>query len=79
VIRYDLRGFGRSSRPAEPFTRLGDLRELLDHFGIEEVLAGGPLLAAQDRDSLVRLGLRTWAPAGADDAVAALMRRAVSS
>jgi pimeloyl-ACP methyl ester carboxylesterase len=26
VIRYDLRGFGRSSRPVQPFTRLGDLR-----------------------------------------------------
>jgi pimeloyl-ACP methyl ester carboxylesterase len=124
VIRYDLRGFGRSSRPVQPFTRLGDLRALLDHFGIEEAVAVGhsggggtalglavyhpdrvraltliapgihdypwpaddpyfgacgPLIAAQDRDSLVRLGLRTWAPGGADGGVTAMMRRAVSS
>jgi pimeloyl-ACP methyl ester carboxylesterase len=38
-----------------------------------------PLIAVQDRDSLVRLGLRTWAPAGTDDAITAMMRRAVSS
>jgi len=124
VIRYDLRGFGRSSRPAEPFTRLGDLEALLGHFGIEEaVVVGhsggggtalglalrhpgrvrglvlvapgirdypwpaddpfhrecGPLMSAGDRDGLVRLGLRTWGPAGAGDAITAMMRRAVSS
>jgi 3-oxoadipate enol-lactonase len=33
----------------------------------------------EDRDSLVRLGLRTWAPAGAEDAITATMGRAVSS
>jgi 3-oxoadipate enol-lactonase len=38
-----------------------------------------PLIALEDRDSLVRLGLRTWAPAGADDAITAMMGRAVSS
>jgi pimeloyl-ACP methyl ester carboxylesterase len=124
VIRYDLHGFGRSSRPVQPFTRLDDLQALLDHFGIEEAVAVGhsggggtalglavhhpdrvraltliapgihdypwpaddpffgecsPLIAVQDRDSLVRLGLRTWAPAGTDDAITAMMRRAVSS
>jgi pimeloyl-ACP methyl ester carboxylesterase len=124
VIRYDLRGFGRSSRPEQPFTRLGDLRAVLDHFGIDETVAVGhsggggtalglalhhrdrvsglvlvapgihdypwpaddpffrecsPLIAAEDRDSLLRLGLRTWAPAGVDDAITAMMRRAVSS
>jgi 3-oxoadipate enol-lactonase len=124
TIRYDLRGFGRSSRPAQPFTRLGDLQALLDHFGIEQAVAVGhsggggtalglalhhparvkgltliapgihdypwpaddpfyrecsPLIAVEDRDSLVRLGLRTWAPAGADDAITAMMGGAVSS
>ena len=37
------------------------------------------LIAAGDRGSLVSLGLRTWAPAGADAAIAAMMRGAVSS
>jgi pimeloyl-ACP methyl ester carboxylesterase len=31
VIRYDDRGFGRSPAPAVPFTRLADLRAVLDH------------------------------------------------
>ena len=124
VIRYDLRGFGRSSRPTEPFTRLGDLLALLDHFGIgDAVVVGhsggggtalglavhhpervralaliapgihdypwpaddafyrecGPLIKAADREALLRLGLRTWAPAGADDTITAMMRGAISS
>jgi 3-oxoadipate enol-lactonase len=37
------------------------------------------LIAAEDLDGLVRLGLRTWAPAGADGAVAGMLRGAVSS
>lgn len=124
VIRYDLRGFGRSSRPAQPFTRLGDLQAALDHLGVREAVAVGHsggggtalglavhypervravtliapgihdypwpatdaffrecghLIAAADQDGLVRLGLRTWAPAGADAAITAMMRGAVSS
>lgn len=124
VIRYDLRGFGHSSRPSRPFTRLDDLRAVLDHFGIRQAVAvghsggGGPalglavhcpertravtliapgihdypwpdddayfqecgsLIAAADRDRIFSLGLRTWAPAGADAEIAAMMRGAVSS
>ena len=124
VIRYDLQGFGRSSRPARPFTRLGDLRAVLDHFGIRQAAAVGHsggggtalglalqcpertravtliapgihdypwpdedpyflecgrLITAADQDELVRLGLRTWAPAGADATITAMVRGAVSS
>lgn len=124
VIRYDLRGFGRSSRPARPFTRLGDLRAVLDFFDIRQAVAVGHsggggtalgltlqcpertraavliapgihdypwpdndaylqecgrLIAAADHDRLVGLGLRTWAPAGTDASIAAMMRGAVSS
>jgi len=124
VIRYDLRGFGRSARPAQPFTRLEDVRAVLDHFGVPEAVAVGHsggggtalglalhypervgaltliapgihdypwpatdayfqecarLIAAADQDALVRLGLRTWAPAGADAAFTAMARGAVSS
>ena len=35
VIRYDVRGFGRSAVPAdEPYTHHGDLKALLGHLGI---------------------------------------------
>ncbi|BFV55251.1 3-oxoadipate enol-lactonase [Kitasatospora sp. CMC57] len=33
VIRYDLRGFGESARPAGPYRDTDDLRRLLDHLG----------------------------------------------
>jgi 3-oxoadipate enol-lactonase len=42
VIRYDLRGFGLSSRPEEPFTRLGDLVAVLDHFGVARAVRCAP-------------------------------------
>jgi pimeloyl-ACP methyl ester carboxylesterase len=32
---YDRRGFGESTSPDEPFSHVGDLRELLDGLGIE--------------------------------------------
>jgi pimeloyl-ACP methyl ester carboxylesterase len=35
VVRYDLRGFGRSSLPVAPFTHTGDLRALLAHLEID--------------------------------------------
>lgn len=124
VIRYDLRGFGRSARPTGPFTRAGDLLALLDQRGVGEAIVVGHsggggtalelallepgrirglvlvapgvhdypwpeddayfdecarLIEAEDRDALVRLGLRTWAPAGADEAVTAMLRGAVAS
>jgi pimeloyl-ACP methyl ester carboxylesterase len=36
VIRYDLRGYGRSALPAgTPYTHHGDLRALLDYLGLQ--------------------------------------------
>lgn len=35
VIRYDIRGFGRSDRPSGPFSNFEDLKELLSYLGIE--------------------------------------------
>ncbi|MFE5139791.1 alpha/beta fold hydrolase [Streptomyces fagopyri] len=37
VIRYDLRGFGRSAPPTGPFSETDDLRRLLDHLGHDRV------------------------------------------
>jgi 3-oxoadipate enol-lactonase len=124
TIRYDLRGFGRSSKPADPFTRLGDLRAVLDHLGVTRAAivshsgGGGPALGLalaepdrvtalvlvapgvhdypwpeddpymrevarlteeEDREGLVALGLRTWAPAGADEEIRDQFNGAVSS
>ncbi len=44
VIRYDLRGFGRSSRPSGPFSPTTDLLRVLETLGVE-------------RASLVGLGM----------------------
>lgn len=41
VIRYDDRGYGRSPAPSVPFTRLADLRAVLDHRGIAAALVVG--------------------------------------
>lgn len=35
VIRYDIRGFGESPRPQEPYTDRHDLYELLTHLGVQ--------------------------------------------
>jgi len=37
VIRYDIRGFGRSNKPSKPFSHFEDLKELLNHLGIDKV------------------------------------------
>jgi pimeloyl-ACP methyl ester carboxylesterase len=36
VIRYDIRGFGKSDRPRKPFSNFEDLKELLSHLGIQK-------------------------------------------
>lgn len=36
VIRYDHRGFGKSSMPPGPFSLSGDLYSLLSHLGVEK-------------------------------------------
>jgi pimeloyl-ACP methyl ester carboxylesterase len=124
IIRYDLRGFGRSPTPEAPFSRLDDLRAVLDHLGVDRAAivshsgAGGPalglaladsarvtalvlvapgvhdypwprddpymqevarLIEEKDREGLVALGLRTWAPAGADEEIRDQFNGAVSS
>ncbi len=48
VIRYDLRGYGRSAAPEGPYTGFDDLRALLDEFEIE----GATLVGLSARSEL---------------------------
>lgn len=41
TLRYDVRGFGQSDSPTQPFTHHDDLRDLLDYFGIERAAVLG--------------------------------------
>src|SRR5262245_3583251 len=41
LIRYDSRGYGQSPAATEEFNLLGDLRAVLDHFGVTQVHAVG--------------------------------------
>ncbi len=36
VVRYDLRGFGQSSLPDQPYSHVDDLKSLLDYLSIEQ-------------------------------------------
>lgn len=46
VIRYDARGFGRSSRPDSPFSLAGDLGELMDHLELPSAALVGNSMGA---------------------------------
>lgn len=73
TLRYDARGFGRSSLPGGPYAHVDDLRSLLDALGVERTaLVGGSLggrvaleLAVTDPERVTALallapGLDTW-------------------
>jgi pimeloyl-ACP methyl ester carboxylesterase len=47
VVRYDLRGFGRSSYPPRPFLWASDLREVLLRLGIDRAHVIGPSLGGR--------------------------------
>ncbi|HWS89356.1 MAG TPA: alpha/beta fold hydrolase [Pyrinomonadaceae bacterium] len=85
VVRYDLRGYGRSAAAAEPFSHLEDLRGLLDLLKIEKAtlvgLSLGGIVAADfalehpgrvERLVLVGPGLRGDRQPPPKDAAAAL-------
>ena len=46
VVRYDLRGYGRSSRPEGSYSHSDDLKAVLDHLGIERASLVGLSLGA---------------------------------
>lgn len=41
VIRYDARGFGRSPAPTVSYSAAGDLKTVLDHFGVARAVLVG--------------------------------------
>ena len=41
VVRYDLRGYGRSSIPADPYRHCDDLATLVSALGLEQAVLGG--------------------------------------
>jgi 3-oxoadipate enol-lactonase len=47
VVRYDMRGFGRSPLPEESFFRHEDLRALLDHLAIDRAVLIGSSIGGQ--------------------------------
>jgi pimeloyl-ACP methyl ester carboxylesterase len=122
VVRYDVRGYGRSEPPTMEFTLLGDLVSVLDQLGLDQVVLVGcsmggdtalglalndparvralvllcpgvsgfplpdepeldaefeELAKTRDVAGVVRLGLRLWAGAGADEAAVAQLEAAV--
>jgi 3-oxoadipate enol-lactonase len=63
VIRYDIRGYGRSSRPtAEPYSHVADLRSLLDHLGVDEAALVGCSMGGRIAiDATISAPGPTWA------------------
>jgi pimeloyl-ACP methyl ester carboxylesterase len=47
VVRYDVRGFGRSERPTRPFSNVRDLRDLLGYLDIGATTIAGHSLGGQ--------------------------------
>jgi pimeloyl-ACP methyl ester carboxylesterase len=47
VIRYDLRGYGKSSPATRPYAHIDDLKALLDHFGINRPIILGQSMGGQ--------------------------------
>ena len=41
VLRYDVRGFGQSAAPNQPYSNYADLKQLLDFFGIDKAYLVG--------------------------------------
>jgi 3-oxoadipate enol-lactonase len=63
VIRYDLRGYGRSSRPtAEPYSHVDDLWSVLDHLGVDQAaLVGCSMGGRVAIDATLTDPARVWA------------------
>ncbi len=63
VIRYDLRGYGQSSRPTDqPYSHVEDLWELLGHLGVDHVALVGVSMGGRVAiDATLTAPDRVWA------------------
>jgi 3-oxoadipate enol-lactonase len=63
VIRYDIRGYGRSSRPtAEPYSHVADLRSLLGHLGVTQAALVGCSMGGRIAiDATISAPAQVWA------------------
>jgi 3-oxoadipate enol-lactonase len=63
VIRYDVRGYGHSSRPtAEPYSNVADLFSLLDHLGVARAALIGCSIGGEIAlDATLTAPDRVWA------------------
>ncbi len=52
VIRYDVRGFGRSPAPTTPYSLAEDLTAVLDHFGLSRAVLVGSSMGGATAISL---------------------------
>lgn len=88
VVRYDIRGHGRSPLPTEPYSLVEDVNELLKFLKIERAnvvgLSLGGIIAADfaleypektETLILVSAGLRGFEPTKPDEAASAIFRR----
>jgi 3-oxoadipate enol-lactonase len=72
VLRYDQRGYGRSSRPEPglPYSHVRDLLALLEHVGIDRTaLVGCSMGGALAIDATITVPDRVWAVAAAAPAL----------
>ena len=53
TVRYDVRGFGRSSFPQAPYSDVEDLRAVMDHVGVERAALVGCSMGANIAISFV--------------------------
>jgi 3-oxoadipate enol-lactonase len=62
LIRYDDRGFGHSPAPAGPFTRLGDLRTVVERAGVGTAGGGTVVVVGHSGGGGTALGLALAEP-----------------
>jgi 3-oxoadipate enol-lactonase len=55
VVRYDVRGYGRSASPTSEFSLVGDLVSVLDQLGLEQVVLVGCSMGGDTALSLALL------------------------